>query len=103
MQTNYLKLNCSFNNLCASSAVTSGLNRETKSALEFSGFEMTSKDSELLTPLRGCLRGLTLFTAEISAEVLVADFFLYVTVLNPPGSGSAVGPEGGIPVAATSL
>jgi hypothetical protein len=64
---------------------------------------MTGSDVELLTPMRGCLRGLTLLTATISTGVLVAVFFLHVTVLNPSGSGSAVGLEGEIPVAATSL
>jgi hypothetical protein len=43
-------------------------------------------------------------TAEVSAKrVLVAAFFLYVTVLNPPGAGNSADPEGEIPVAVTSL
>lgn len=29
--------------------------------------------------------------------MLVTDFFVYVTVLNSSGSGSAVGPEGEVP------
>jgi hypothetical protein len=65
---------------------------------------MTGKDSELLTSIRCCLQGLTLFTAEISAGgVLVAVYFLNVTGFNPSGSDSAVGPEGEILAAATSL
>jgi hypothetical protein len=65
---------------------------------------MTGKDNELLTPIRGCQRGLALVTAVVSAGgVLMEVFFLYVTVLNPSGSGSAVGPEGEIGAAAMSL
>jgi hypothetical protein len=67
--------------------------------LDLSGFEITGKDSGLLTPIRGCLRDLTLITVVLLVGgVLVDVFFLYVTVLNLSGSGSAVGPA-----AATSL
>jgi hypothetical protein len=64
VQTNLLSFNCSFGVLYMFSAVTSGLNRE------------------LLTPMSGCLRGLTLLTAISAGGVLVAAFLLYVTVLN---------------------
>jgi hypothetical protein len=58
--------------------------------LDLSGFVMTGNDVELLTPMRGCLRGLTLLPAAISAGgVLVVVFFLYATVLKPSGSDSA--------------
>jgi hypothetical protein len=66
--------------------------------LDLSGFEITGKNSELLTPIRGCRRGLTLVTVVLLVGgVLVDVFFLYVTDLNPSG------PEGEVPAAATSL
>jgi hypothetical protein len=72
--------------------------------LDLSGFEITGKDSELLTPIMGSRRGLTLVTVVVLAGgVLVDVFFLYITVLNPSGSRSEVGPEGEVPAAATSL
>jgi hypothetical protein len=65
---------------------------------------MIGKDRELLTPMRGCLRSSTLLAAAISTRVvLVAVFFVYVTVLNPSGSGSDVRPESEIPAAAASV
>jgi hypothetical protein len=44
-----------------------------------------------------------MLVAVISAGVLVVVFFLYMMVLNPSGSDSAVGPEGEISAAAMSL
>jgi hypothetical protein len=64
---------------------------------------MKGKDIELLTPMRGCLRGLTLAAVFTAGGELMAVFFLHVTVVKPSGSGSAVGLGGEIPAAATSL
>jgi hypothetical protein len=84
VQTKLSRINYSFNILEPSSAVTSGLKRETNNALDLSGSLMTDSDRELLTPMQDSLRCLTFLVAGISAEgVLVAVFFLYVTVLNP--------------------
>jgi hypothetical protein len=99
-----LKLSCSFNVLETSSAVTSRLKLETNSALVLSGFLMTSSDRELLTLMQSSLRCLTFLVAGITIGcVLVAFFFLYVTVLNPSRSGTRTDPEGEIPDAVTSL
>jgi hypothetical protein len=37
---------------------------------------MTGKDSELITPMSGCLRGLTLTAAILAQGVFMAVFFL---------------------------
>jgi hypothetical protein len=104
VQTNFLRLNCSFNVLETSSAVTSGLKRETNSALVLSGFLMTGSDRKLLAPMQGSLQCLNFLVPGISAGgVLVAAFFLYVTVLNLSRSGRGIDPEGEIPAGATSL
>jgi hypothetical protein len=76
VQNNFFRLNCSVNDLCTSSAVTSGLNRETRSALDLSGFVITGKDCEMLAPMKSCLRGLALLAASISVGVLVEVFLL---------------------------
>jgi hypothetical protein len=54
-QTNFLRLNYSFNVLGSSSAVTSGLKHETNNALDLSGFLMTGSDRELPTAMQSSL------------------------------------------------
>jgi hypothetical protein len=82
VETNLLQLNCSFIVLETSSAVTSGLKRETKSVLVLSGFLMTGSDRVLLAPMQGSLRCLNfLATGSSAGGVLVAAFFLYVMVI----------------------
>lgn len=72
-------------------------NRETNRDLDYSVFVITSKDRELQAQVSGCLRTLALSTADIpTGGVLVAVFFICVTVLKPSGSSSTVGPEGKI-------
>jgi hypothetical protein len=54
--------------------------------------------------MQGSLRCLNfLATGSSAGGVLVAAFFLYVTVLNPSRSGRGTDAEGEIPAAATSL
>jgi hypothetical protein len=87
-----------------SSAVTLGLKRQPNCAFNFSGFLMIGSDSKLLTPMQGCLQGLILLAAGISARgVLVGVFFLYLAVLNQSRSGSAADPDGEITTVTTSL
>jgi hypothetical protein len=64
-------LNSSFNYLCASLTVTSGLDRDTNSVLDLSVFVMTDKDRKFRASMSGCLRSVTLLTAAIPAGVLV--------------------------------
>jgi hypothetical protein len=65
---------------------------------------MTGSDTELLKPMQGCLRCLTFFVVEISADSILVDvFFPYIMVLNLSRSGRGVNPEGEIPAVVTSL
>jgi hypothetical protein len=68
--------------------VISGLNQETKRALDLSCFQITGKKGELRTPVRGwqsCFTGF-IDTAQMGL------FFLYVTLLNPTEPKSKVVP-----------
>jgi hypothetical protein len=71
-----------------SSAVTSGLNRETNSALVFEFFTTTGKEGELRAPMSGCLRRFV---------------YLYVTVWKPSPSTRDEDPWGKVPVTAVVL
>jgi hypothetical protein len=48
VQTNLLRLNCSFNDFSTSAAVTSGLNLETKRALDLSLFDTMGREAEII-------------------------------------------------------
>jgi hypothetical protein len=86
LRHNFFRLNYSLRDFSTSSAVTSGLNLETKRALDLSFIELIGKEAKFRTATRGCRRCLSVTTAGTPVVV----FYLSVAVWKPSESFSTV-------------